>query len=128
MTDHASWLNGHAIARLQIIDRWNPRIPKHPAKVCTGAPDCLWCNHQFNLRDAGKKSKPLDQCPWLNWKPSIPSQTIPAAERWELIDVVRMTPGGRNRAVGDNGKTVHLGYFATRGAAEAAKHGQQQPD
>jgi hypothetical protein len=124
--DQLPWLR--PIDRLQIVDRWSPRIPKRPAKTCTGAPDCRWCNHQESLKAAGKKSKPLDQCPWKNWEPDPPpSQTIPATERFELIEVIRVPHGRRNRPVGDSGlgETRHIGYYATREAAEAAKKGRQ---
>ncbi len=129
--DHASWLNGHAIARLQILDRWHPRVSPHsPRPASEHDHTCGWCSNQFFREIAGKKFKPESECPWKNStykRPPTPSQTIPAAERWELIDVVRIPPPRRNRAIGDNGKIVHLGYYATREAAEAAKHRQSTP-
>jgi hypothetical protein len=120
ITDHASWLNGINLGgSFDIRDRWFPKPPKkNPVRACTGPPECRWCNHQQGLQFAGKKSKPLDQCPWRGWTP--PAQTIPATERWELVRVVSL--GGRHLSPPPVFR--HIGYYATREAAEAAKHGQ----
>jgi hypothetical protein len=114
MTDFSS--SFIVISALQVVDRWHPKVSKRPPR----AHDmlyCGWCNEQLNRRDAGKKSRPLEQCPWANsnWTPPPPpSQTIPAAERWHLLRVI---PNGRRRYP----DITHLGYFPTREAAEAHK-------
>ena len=85
------YLNGITLGGYTIIDRWQPKDSRDPRLVKRphGAlADCLWCCHQMKLADQGKKSKPLAECPWLNWTPlPPPSRTIPAAERWELMFV-----------------------------------------
>jgi hypothetical protein len=113
MTDQASWLNGFTMPTgLTVIDRWAP--PRTTRR--TGRPhvihNCGWCIKQATLRDAGKKHQPFEACPHLNWTPPPPpSATIPAAERFELVEIRVL---GRRRV-----SWRHLGYHATKEAVEA---------